>query len=211
MSDSTSTSAVLRVLVVPELVYLIINLLHSDRSALLACTRVNKIWNEESTRLLWARCGYESLVPYGQWNPPLICHLAVPNSQWDPPLIRHLADLAYDLPRLQRYANCIRELYFSVEDFFNIPFLPSDDSRDEARFHDTFKYIVFPRLEAIFSDTTVFGGHFSTTNSLLQYMQPNLQYINLGGGSLSDEFFITIQVGKNLHIHYSQSIRLSNM
>ena len=164
---------------IPELVSTCISFLRNDRNALLAYLTVDKFWNQESTRLLWKRCGYGVIVLIGQWKPPLI---------------RHLAALSPNADRLQWYASYIRELSFDIEDFYAELPLPEDDKRDEIRFHKVFKKVHFHHLERVSFRSSEYGYHFNNASSLIRYLQPSLKWFWLFGGSLSDEFFVSLRV-----------------
>ena len=169
-------TALSQTFMIPELVSTCINFLHDDRDALLACLTVNRLWNQGSAKLLWERCGSGVVVQTGQWRPPLVRHLAALSSNGD---------------RLQWYASCIRELSFDIER--SAPFLPEDDWWDETRFHHVFEKTRFPHLESITFRSSEHGYHFNNASSLMQYLQPSLKWFWLDGGSLSDEFFVSLR------------------
>ena len=164
---------------IPELVSTCISFLRDDRNALYACLTIDKFWNQESTKLLWERCGYGVAVLVGQWKPPLV---------------RHLAALSHNEDRLQWYASCIRELCFDTEDSNSELPPPENAKRDEVRFHRVFKKVHFAHLERISFRSSEYGHHFNKASSLIQYLQPSLKRSCLIGGSLSDEFFVSMRV-----------------
>ena len=75
---------------------------------------------------------------------------------------------------------------------------PENAKRDEVRFHRVFKKVHFAHLERISFRSSEYGHHFNKASSLIQYLQPSLKRFCLIGGSLSDEFFVSIRVNEDI-------------
>ena len=177
---SLNTSAMSRVLALPELLSTILDFLQNDGPSLAACMRVNKMWAEEAAKPLWMNCGTWTFIRKGLLKPPPI---------------RHLATLtARNVERLQWYARFIRYISFGTEDFFHDDDLSRvmEEPLYESRYLVYFQGIDFPRLETIEILSSAFVHDIAI--SLRPFLQPKLKSIVLYGGIVTEKLFPMIKV-----------------
>ncbi|KAI9758567.1 MAG: battenin CLN3 protein [Chaenotheca gracillima] len=137
---------------IPELVALILDFLFLETPTLLSCTRVNRLWAGGAVSSLWYRVGHI----HASYEPPL-------PPQYRAPQVQHLAALADDAIRIQRYANCVRELTFSG--FRRV---------SDSQYHSRFMGVRFPRLERFVLEQS----EWNRPELLHQYLHPNLKQYN---------------------------------
>ena len=168
-------SARFRALILPELVARILYFIRDDSNALAACIQLNKLWAEESARILWADHQSETVM-HRDFCTRQQCLLHT-NCR--------LSELAKS-GRLQQYARFIRHLCFIHY-----------GTRDYSSFTD----ISFPMLDTLElrqpcdfcskeNPSALDVGNFN----VLQFLQPRLKYFQIEISSLCGRFFKTLAV-----------------
>ena len=171
-----------KVVDVPDTLSIIFGFLADDSQSLAACLRVSKTWFAEAARILWAHCGW---------------HDRHANSSFCHPYTKHLQALFQNSQRLQVYANQIEFLSFGFG-----PRMFAESYWREGRMHSIFddwkdgwSHLLlvdtrFPRLktltlnENIRLEPRLFG----------QYLQPNLESLEIRSGFLMPNLLFFIQV-----------------
>ncbi|MCJ1386104.1 hypothetical protein MMC17_009229 [Xylographa soralifera] len=158
---------------------------------LLACLRVNWMFYREATKWLWDQCGFGGRTEnefFGPRWPGLYSH-----SPSKIPKIRHLAALASDPVRLDWYAKHLHTLFFATDvatdgDASTTAFV------HESQYHRIFVNTSFPLLRLLDIDIPQNDQNHHPSSSLVQYLQPSLEYCQITGGTFSDQFLFTMQM-----------------
>ena len=174
----TMGSPILRVLALPEMVIKITGFLDGDHTALVSCLFVNRTWFEATILTLWNTCG-------DGMNDAAI------------PEINDLTRLASTPQRMQKYANCITDLFFSVDTALGL----GASVQSEIVKHFTFSGVAFPRLKWVeFGNYAHRDVYMSTTSLQQHYLHARLRsfgafVLSHGQGELvPDGFFSVLQV-----------------
>jgi hypothetical protein len=157
-----------RALLLPEVVAAIIRSGASDASFARTCLLVNRLFFEETCRILWHGCGAQYFSAAAGHPTPDICHLASISRQ--------------SRERAQVYANFLRILTFGQ---------PADTYPygDEAQWHGNLACLEFPQLQEVGFSIADDAVNLNKADVVLHYAQPSVKIFRLHEGSeLSDSF-----------------------
>uniref|UniRef100_A0A8H7N672 F-box domain-containing protein n=1 Tax=Bionectria ochroleuca TaxID=29856 RepID=A0A8H7N672_BIOOC len=159
--------------VVPEIVAVIVKSGSLCKGYLYTCRLVNRVFFQESARLLWYACGR------GVWTPSETGH-ALAN-------VEHLISVSRKEPqRAQVYANFICILQFSE-------WFEGNEYRNEFEWHHELLSLQFPQLQTVYFVVGDSTTRFITGQALLHYAQPTVGdlYVTMCS-QLSDVFLDTL-------------------
>lgn len=174
-----------RALLLPEVVAAVVHSESGEPGYLHTCLLVNRLFFQETSRLLWYGCG-------SRYNSATAGHVT--------PGIRQLAEISQrSRARAQLYADCVHILYFAE---------PTEEwpYGDEARWHDDLACLRYPHLREVAFFESDNAETLNKGDVVIRYaqQQPGLQGFDLSRGSaLSDAFLdqLGARCPKLQHLH----------
>lgn len=174
-----------RALLLPEVVAAIVHSESGEPGYLHTCLLINRLFFQETSRLLWYGCG-------SRYNSATAGHVT--------PGIRQLAEISQrSRARAQLYADCVHLLYVAE---------PAEEwpYGDEARWHDDLVCLRYPHLREVAFFESDNAETLNKGDVVIRYAQkqPGLHGFNLHRGSaLSDSFLgqLCTRCPKLQHLH----------
>jgi hypothetical protein len=151
-------------LLLPEIVATILQSEKSSEGFLFTTLFINKLFFEETARILWEGCGTRY---FANW----VEHVT--------PDIRHLASIVQqDVKRAQIYADFIHVLYFECDSQHD------DDFTPEAKWHPMLTKLDYPMLEEVaFYPAGEESTLLNTGANIKHYAQPNVSKFQVQSSS----------------------------